>query len=180
MRHYTSFRPRMQQPPSSSSEGQQPFYCLPTEMPLCQLHTTTKNNAFILNLVVFSPEGERLYYSFEFTPSLEHTHVKINSHSPLLFFSTLNTDCKSHSSSRPYKACIKIIMQSRVPGVREINVGQPQEISITSANAHFTGLGHPCDSDVQQTLLAHLLPDWAANLQTQPHSLICHEHRIWS
>lgn len=27
-------------------------------MPLCQLHTTTKNNAFILNLVVFSPEGD--------------------------------------------------------------------------------------------------------------------------
>lgn len=94
MRHHTSFRPRVQQPPSSSSEGQQPFYCLPTEMPLCQLHTTTKNNAFILNLVVFSPEGERLYYSFEFTPSLEHTHVKINSHSPLLFFSTLTLIAK--------------------------------------------------------------------------------------
>lgn len=41
----------MKQPPSLSSEGQQPFYCLPTEMPLCQSHTTTKTSVFIVNLV---------------------------------------------------------------------------------------------------------------------------------
>lgn len=126
-------------------------------MSLCQSHTTIKTITFILNLVVFSPEGERLYYSFEFTPSLEHSHVKINSHPPQLFFSTLTLNA-SHSSSRPYKPCIKIITQSRDTGVREINVRQPREVSIISANAHFTGLGHPCDSDVQQTLLARLLP----------------------
>jgi len=39
------------------------------------------------------------------------------------------------------------------------------------ANADFTWLGHRRDSDVQCSLLAHLLPDnWAANLQTQPQS----------
>lgn len=63
-------------------------------MPLCQSHTTTRNSAFICNLVVFSPEGERLYCSFEFTPSLEHSHVKMNSHPSLLSFSTLTLIAK--------------------------------------------------------------------------------------
>lgn len=47
-------------------------------MSVCQSRTTTRNNAFIFNLVASSPEGERLFYSFEFAPSLENGRVKIN------------------------------------------------------------------------------------------------------
>lgn len=136
-------------------------------MPLCQSHTTTKTNAFILNLVVFSPEGERHFYSFEFTPGLEDSHVKFSSTTVILLYT--HTDCKSHSSSRSYKLCIKIIIQSRVPGAREINVGQPQEVSSTSANAHSLGWITPTVQMCKRLcwLIFSQDSDWAANLQTQ-------------
>lgn len=46
----------------------------------------TKTNAFIFNLVVFSPEGERLHYSFEFTPSLEDSNFKFSSTTIILLY----------------------------------------------------------------------------------------------
>lgn len=152
-----SFRQRTLQPPSSSSEGQQLFCYLPTEMWACHSRTTTRHNAFIFNLLASGPEGERLYKNFRVCSKPGSVVLKRIAPSTTILLPF--TDCCNQCqwSPRPCKPCIKITTQPRVTGVRGMKVGQPKELFNESANSHFTGLGDSSDSDVQWSLLAHHL-----------------------
>lgn len=142
-------------------------------MPLWQSHTATKTTIFIFNLVVFSPEGERLYCSFGFTPSLEYSHVKMNSHPPLLFFSTHTVIAKvthrldptSHVSKLSYsqesQESGKLMWDSprRYPSHLQMPISMGWVTPVIQMCKRLCWLIFSQDSD------------WPANLQTQPHCL---------
>lgn len=150
-------------------------------MPLCQSHTTTKINAFILNLVVFSPEGERLYYSFEFTPSLEQSHVKINSYPSLLFFSTLTLIAKVthlvYSTSHRTKSSYSQESEESGKLMWDSPRRYASHLQMCISLGWVTPMTQICNTLCW--LIFSQKSDWAINLQTQPHNPICHEHRMW-
>lgn len=100
------------------------FFCyLPTAMWACQSRTT-RNNAFIFNLIASSAEGERLYYSSVLALSLKHRHLKEIAPSIPILLLFIFTNCRDSNLPEPLSHASKSPC-SQVTGVRGMKAGQP-------------------------------------------------------
>lgn len=144
MRHCISSRPRTQQPPSFSREGQQLFCCLPREMSVCQSHTTTKNKAFVFNLVVSSPEGERTLSQLWVCSKFVKINCLIHHYYSSLRLDPWQNFLPFHTLQAMYQHHHKTKSRRIQRNDRGTALGLTQQIR----NSRFTGLGHRSVTDV--------------------------------
>lgn len=129
------------------------FFCyLPTEVWACQSRTT-RNNAFIFNLIASSAEGERLYYSFVLAPSLKCSQLKEIAPSIPIALLFIYTNCRDSNLPEPASHASKSPC-SQITGVKGTKAGQPYQADLQV----FISLGWVTAAlDVWWSLLALVL-----------------------